>query len=82
LAISPVDPTILASASTDDSIRIWTLDPTYEQQPTTAIAFGEGHEEPVLTLVRASYIALSRSHICRVSTVKVNIFSPEARIRG
>jgi polycomb protein EED len=51
LAVSPVNPRILASASTDGTVRIWSLDPAHKKQPTAAIFFGEGgHKETVLSL--------------------------------
>ena len=51
LAISPVDPTILASVSIDHSLRIWSLHPSHEKQPLGAICYGQGHKDQVLTLV-------------------------------
>jgi len=51
LEISPTDPNILASASADSSIRIWSLDPKHRQQPLACVLAGEGHRETVLTLV-------------------------------
>jgi polycomb protein EED len=51
LAISPVDPTILASVSIDHSLRIWSLHPSHQQQPLGAICYGQGHKDQVLTLV-------------------------------
>jgi polycomb protein EED len=50
LKISPVDPTILASASIDHTIRIWSLDPVHKKQPVAAICYGQGHKEQVLTI--------------------------------
>ncbi|RII06573.1 hypothetical protein CUC08_Gglean009799 [Alternaria sp. MG1] len=50
LAISPVDPTILASVSIDHSLRIWSLHPSHEKQPLGAICYGQGHKDQVLTL--------------------------------
>ncbi|PVI04491.1 WD40 repeat-like protein [Periconia macrospinosa] len=50
LAVSPVDPTILASCSMDHAVRIWSLDPAHAKQPTAAICYGQGHQEQVLTL--------------------------------
>ncbi|RPB23117.1 WD40 repeat-like protein [Terfezia boudieri ATCC MYA-4762] len=50
LEISPTDPNILASASADSSIRIWSLDPKHRQQPLACVLAGEGHRETVLTL--------------------------------
>ncbi|KAF4636576.1 hypothetical protein G7Y89_g1497 [Cudoniella acicularis] len=50
LVISPVNPHILASASVDATVRIWSLDPAHEQQPCAAILEGDGHKESILTL--------------------------------
>jgi polycomb protein EED len=51
LAISPINPYILASASEDSTVRIWSLDPAHSRQPCAAILEGDGHKETVLTLV-------------------------------
>ncbi|KAI5783897.1 WD40-repeat-containing domain protein [Peziza echinospora] len=50
LKISPEDPTLLASASADSTIRIWSLDPKHRGQPCACICAGEGHRETVLTV--------------------------------
>ncbi|KAI4624306.1 uncharacterized protein J4E87_005807 [Alternaria ethzedia] len=50
LAISPIDPTILASVSIDHSLRIWSLHPDHEKQPLGAICYGQGHKDQVLTI--------------------------------
>lgn len=50
LAISPADPTILASCSVDNSVRIWSLDTAHSQQPLAAICYGQGHKDQILTL--------------------------------
>jgi polycomb protein EED len=50
LAVSPVDPTILASCSDDHSVRIWSLDPVHRQQPLAAICYGQGHKAQILTI--------------------------------
>jgi len=50
LAISPIDPTILASVSIDHSLRIWSLHPDHEKQPLAAICYGQGHKDQVLTI--------------------------------
>lgn len=50
LQISPIAPNILASASEDYSIRIWNLDPEFEQQPCVMILAGQGHRQPLLAL--------------------------------
>ncbi|CBX90838.1 hypothetical protein LEMA_P058720.1 [Plenodomus lingam JN3] len=50
LAVSPLDPALLASASADYSIRIWSLLPAHKKQPLAAICYGQGHKDQVLTL--------------------------------
>ncbi|KAI9714684.1 MAG: hypothetical protein M1812_006349, partial [Candelaria pacifica] len=50
LAVSPLTPAILASASYDHSIRLWTLDPVYDRNPCVLICAGEGHKDKVLTI--------------------------------
>lgn len=50
LAVSPLDPTILASASGDHTVRIWTLQPEYNHQPCMLMCAGEGHKQALLTL--------------------------------
>ncbi|PHH71095.1 hypothetical protein CDD80_5530 [Ophiocordyceps camponoti-rufipedis] len=50
LATSPANSSIIASASDDTSIRIWSIDPVHEQQPCLCILAGEGHSWNLLTL--------------------------------
>ncbi|PMD47551.1 WD40 repeat-like protein [Hyaloscypha variabilis F] len=50
LAVSPINPHILASASEDSTVRIWSLDPAHDAQPCAAILEGDGHRETVLSL--------------------------------
>ncbi|ENI02283.1 hypothetical protein COCC4DRAFT_146150 [Bipolaris maydis ATCC 48331] len=50
LAISPVDPTIIASVSIDHSLRLWSLHPSHEKQPLGAVCYGQGHKDQILTL--------------------------------
>jgi polycomb protein EED len=50
LAVSPVEPTILASCSADHSVRLWSLDPAHKAQPLAAICYGQGHKDQILTL--------------------------------
>ncbi|KAF2002364.1 WD40 repeat-like protein [Amniculicola lignicola CBS 123094] len=50
LAVSPIDTSVLASASDDCAIRLWTLEPEHMRQPTAAILYGQGHKEGVLTV--------------------------------
>src|SRR5215469_15362568 len=55
LVVSPKSPTILASASMDRSIRLWSLDPRHEEHPCCVIYGGDAHTEGVLSLVRMIY---------------------------
>ncbi|KAI9774607.1 MAG: hypothetical protein M1840_002856 [Geoglossum simile] len=55
LAISPISPLILASASADHTVRLWSLDDAHDasvdgRQPCAAICAGEGHRESVLSI--------------------------------
>ncbi|KAJ4363151.1 hypothetical protein N0V83_010271 [Neocucurbitaria cava] len=50
LAVSPIDPTILASCGTDHSVRLWSLQPIHKDKPLAAICHGQGHKDEVLTI--------------------------------
>lgn len=50
IAVSPIDEYILATASKDRSIRLWSLDPAHSKQRTAAICHGEGHRDEVLAI--------------------------------
>ncbi|PFH55188.1 hypothetical protein XA68_10469 [Ophiocordyceps unilateralis] len=50
LATSPVNSSIIASASDDTSVRIWSIDPIHKEQPCLCILAGEGHSWNLLTL--------------------------------
>ncbi|MCJ1251397.1 hypothetical protein MMC30_008630 [Trapelia coarctata] len=50
LAVSPLSPAILASASMDYTVRFWSLNPKHAHQPCMLICGGEGHKEGLLTL--------------------------------
>ncbi len=52
LATSPIDSSIIVSASDDTSIRIWSLDPKHKEQPCLCILAGEGHSWSLLSVVR------------------------------
>jgi polycomb protein EED len=79
LAVSPIDPYILASGGADRSIRIWSLDPTYERQPMAAICYGEGHKEAVLTVGfhRNGEYLLSGGQDARVCLWRVPTFTQD-----
>ncbi|KFA61553.1 hypothetical protein S40285_04003 [Stachybotrys chlorohalonatus IBT 40285] len=50
LATSPIDPSIIASASDDTSVRLWSLDPKHKAQPCLCILAGEGHSWNLLSV--------------------------------
>ncbi|KAH8681505.1 WD40-repeat-containing domain protein [Xylariales sp. PMI_506] len=50
LATCPGNPHIIASASDDTTVRIWSLDPADDKQPCVAILGGEGHSSGLLTV--------------------------------
>jgi polycomb protein EED len=47
LAISPLSTSLLASASEDYTIRLWSLDPKHKEQPCVALFAGEGHRQTI-----------------------------------
>ena len=51
LATCPTNPSLIASASQDTTVRIWSLDPADEKQPCVCILGGEGHSSGLLTVV-------------------------------
>ncbi|KAK7981689.1 hypothetical protein PG996_009378 [Apiospora saccharicola] len=52
LVTCPTNPYLIASASDDTTVRIWSLDPADEKQPCVCILGGEGHSSGLLTIVR------------------------------
>ncbi|KAG5927613.1 hypothetical protein E4U42_002033 [Claviceps africana] len=50
LATSPIDSSVIASASDDTSIRIWSIDPVHREQPCLCILAGEGHSWGLLSV--------------------------------
>ncbi|KGQ09357.1 Polycomb protein esc [Beauveria bassiana D1-5] len=50
LATSPIDSSVIASASNDTSIRIWSLEEKFKAQPCLCILAGEGHSWNLLSL--------------------------------
>ena len=53
LATSPDNPLIIASASDDTTVRIWSLASVHERQPCLCLLGGEGHSWDLLSVVRA-----------------------------
>ncbi|OTA00151.1 hypothetical protein A9Z42_0046340 [Trichoderma parareesei] len=50
LATSPVNPHIIASASDDTSVRIWSVEEKHRRQPCLCILAGEGHSWNLLSV--------------------------------
>lgn len=50
VATSPANPTIIASASDDTTVRIWSLDPVHKEQPCVCLFGGEGHAWNLLSV--------------------------------
>ncbi|KAK4166032.1 WD40-repeat-containing domain protein [Cladorrhinum sp. PSN259] len=50
LATSPANPCIIASASDDTTIKIWSLAPAHSAQPCICILGGEGHQYDLLSV--------------------------------
>ncbi|KAL3962944.1 hypothetical protein ACCO45_004467 [Purpureocillium lilacinum] len=50
LTTSPVDSSIIASASDDTSVRLWSINPVHQMQPCLSILAGEGHTSKLLTV--------------------------------
>lgn len=51
LATSPDNPQIIASASDDTTVRLWSLDPVHSKQPCVCLLGGEGHSWSLLSAV-------------------------------
>ena len=51
VATSPADPSIIASAADDTTIRVWSLSRAHRKQPCVALLAGEGHQWNLLTVV-------------------------------
>ncbi|KAK4499130.1 hypothetical protein PRZ48_009642 [Zasmidium cellare] len=50
LAVSPVSTDLIASASNDNTIRLWNLGEDYLENPCVTLFAGEGHKAPVLAI--------------------------------
>jgi polycomb protein EED len=69
LAVSPQSSSLLASASMDHTVRIWSLEKRYEEQPCLLMCAGDGHKAGLLTLAFHStgkYL-LTGGHDCVVN---------------
>lgn len=49
LVTSPADPRLVASASDDTTVRLWSLEPVHARQPCVGLLGGEGHSWSLLT---------------------------------
>lgn len=50
LATCPTNFLLIASASEDTTVRIWSLDPAHSKQPCVCLLAGEGHSSGLLTV--------------------------------
>lgn len=50
LAVSPLSTNLIASASNDNTIRLWNLGEEHREQPCVALFAGEGHKAGVLAI--------------------------------
>ncbi|KAL7276098.1 hypothetical protein RUND412_000916 [Rhizina undulata] len=50
ILLSPLNLTLIASASADSTVRIWSIDPKHKAQPCALICGGEGHRETILSI--------------------------------
>ncbi|KAH7379516.1 WD40-repeat-containing domain protein [Pyrenochaeta sp. MPI-SDFR-AT-0127] len=78
LAISPIDPTILASCSVDYSVRIWSLDPKHQERPLAAICYGQGHKDQILTL---AYHRKGRFILSAGMDTKINLWAVPTNVK-
>ncbi|KAI5926724.1 WD domain-containing protein [Camillea tinctor] len=64
LATNPANFLLIASASDDTTIRIWSLDPAHDKQPCVCLLGGEGHSAHLLTVAfhRTGRYVLSAGH--------------------
>lgn len=51
LCTSPDNPRVIASASDDTTVRLWSLDAAHAKQPCICLLGGEGHSWSLLTAV-------------------------------
>jgi WD40 repeat protein len=70
LATSPDNPLIVASASDDTTIRIWSLTAAHEKQPCVCILGGESHSYDLLSVV---CMALLEHFLSRTSLIAIRL---------
>lgn len=66
MATSPIDASIIASASDDTSVRIWSLDAVHRDQPCLCILAGEGHSWSLLSVVSTDRRVKSDDHFSQM----------------
>ena len=65
LAVSPASPQIIASASQDGTVRVWSLEDRHRAQPCAVICAAEGRQSHVLTVVCAVLsLKLAKACMC------------------
>lgn len=50
ILLSPANNTLIASASADSTVRLWSIDPVHQRQPCALVCAGEGHKETILSI--------------------------------
>lgn len=56
MATNPSDPSIIASAADDTTVRVWSLAAVHKKQPCVALLAGEGHSWDLLSVVCTTFL--------------------------